>query len=89
MDRAAALHRNGGDVVTNRLTYIKPLNKDRCETCFYLRTGWDDYFQCHRNEPQVTIRKECDDEAIVPVTIWPSVTAKDWAGQYAPKKKGA
>jgi len=74
--------------MTNHSAFIKPLHKDRCEICFYVRTDWDNYYQCCRNEPQVTIRRECDDEAIIPVAIWPSVTATDWCGQYAPKKKG-
>ncbi len=73
----------------NRSTYTKALIKERCETCCYFRLGRDGWNECHRNEPRITIRKECDDEAINPIAIWPSVATTDWCGQYAPKKKGA
>lgn len=72
----------------NRSTYTQPPGKERCGTCHYFRPGRDRWNECHRNEPQITIKKECDDEAINPVAIWPSVATTDWCGQYAPTKKG-
>jgi hypothetical protein len=73
----------------NRSACKPPLGKERCETCRYFRLGRDGWNECHRNEPQITVKKQCDDEAIIPVAIWPSVATTDWCGQYAPMKKGA
>lgn len=67
----------------------KTLRKERCETCRYLIVGQQRWNECHRIEPQITIKKECDDEAIMPVTMWPIVSLHDWCGQYVPKKQGA
>ena len=73
----------------NHATYSRTSPEERCGTCLYIRVGRQDWHECHRKEPQVSIFKECDDEAIKPVAIWPSVGSSDWCGQYVPKKKGA
>ena len=65
-----------------------PTRNERCETCRYLMAGRQGWYECHRKEPQISIRKECDDEAINPVAIWPHVGTEDWCGQYAPQKQG-
>lgn len=67
----------------------KTLRKERCETCRYLMVGQQGWYECHRHQPRITISKECDDEAIKPITMWPIVNLSDWCGEYAPKKQGA
>lgn len=70
---------------TNR----KPTRAERCETCRYLREGRDGWYECHRREPQISIRRECDDEAISTVSLWPRAMLTDWCGEFAPKKQAA
>ena len=73
----------------NRQSLNEPKRKERCETCRYQMVGQQRWYECHRKEPQISITKECDDEAIKPVSIWPTVSLNDWCGEYAPKKQGA
>jgi len=68
-------------MITSRIT-------EECGTCCYLRVGQQRWYECHRKSPQLSIKKECDDEAIDPVSMWPSVSIRDWCGEYAPKKQG-
>jgi hypothetical protein len=89
LDHAAAQRFNEGDAMINHHSLNEPKRKERCETCHFQMVGQRGWFECHRIEPQITIRKECDDEAIMPVTMWPIVSLHDWCGQYSPKKKGA
>lgn len=60
-----------------------------CGNCLYLRAGQEGWYECHRQVPQISIRKECDDEEIKPVVMWPNVSKNAWCGEYAPKKRGA
>ncbi|MEY3658591.1 MAG: hypothetical protein RL425_1352 [Pseudomonadota bacterium] len=69
--------------------YHNEARGERCETCCYLQPGRQGWYECHRNEPQVSVFKECDDEAIKPIAIWPSVATTDWCGQFVRRKKGA
>jgi hypothetical protein len=66
-----------------------PRKTEACGACLYIRVGRQGWYECHRKEPQISIKKECDDEAINPIALWPSISTSDWCGQYAPKKKGA
>ncbi len=66
-----------------------PSRGERCETCRYLKTGQRGWYECHRNEPRISISRECDDEAINPVSIWPNVSTSDWCGEYASKRREA
>lgn len=68
---------------------LNPPSERRCETCRYLRAGQHGWYECHRKEPQIAIKKECDDEAIQPVAMWPNVATSDWCGEYSSKKRGA
>lgn len=66
-----------------------PMNETKsCRSCIYMRAGQRGWPECHRREPQISIKKECDDEAINPITMWPYVSATDWCGEYSPKKGG-
>ena len=58
-----------------------------CGNCAYLRLGDDHWFECHRREPQISIRRECDDEAIKPVTLWPRVSKQHWCGEFARNRR--
>lgn len=69
--------------------YSDVSNSERCGLCRFMRPGRNGWYECHLNEPQVSVKKECDDEAINPFAIWPSVETSDWCGQFASKKKGA
>jgi len=74
--------------MTANQTCRKPAGTERCETCRYLREGRDRWYECHRREPQISIRRECDDEAISPITLWPRTSLTDWCGEFAQKKQG-
>ena len=63
--------------------------KERCGTCHFLVVGQREFYECHRKGPQISIKKECDDEGINPISIWPNVMISNWCGEYAPKKRGA
>lgn len=53
-----------------------------CRNCAYRRTGHDDWYECHRHAPQLSVERECDDRAIKPVSRWPNVSLSDWCGDY-------
>lgn len=53
----------GGGPVTAHRTSREPAGKQRCQTCRYMRTGRDGWYECHRREPRIAIRRECDDQA--------------------------
>ena len=63
--------------------------EETCKTCRFLKVGQQGWPECHRKEPQISLRKECDDEAINPISLWPSVCTADWCGEYAAKKPEA
>ena len=71
------------------LKYYNETRVERCEVCRYLQPGRQGWHECHRREPQIAVQKDCDDEAINPVAIWPSVATSDWCGQFVSSKKGS
>ncbi len=73
----------------NHLKHGQPIRKERCETCHFLVVGRRGWFECHRNEPQISIKKECDSAAIDPIAGWPDVMTSDWCGEYVLKKREA
>ena len=58
-----------------------------CRNCAYRRTGDDGLYECRRHAPQISIRRECDDTAIKPVSGWPNVSLYEWCGDYAISSK--
>lgn len=72
----------------NRPAHSQSVRKERCETCRFLVLGRQGWHECHRKEPQISIKKECDDEGINPFAVWPDVMTSDWCGEYAAKKQG-
>lgn len=74
--------------MTSKASPQPALSASRCATCRYLMAGREGWYECRRREPQISIQRECDDEAINPVTLWPRVSKDDWCGEYAPKGGG-
>ena len=65
----------------------RELPKECCGNCLYMRTGYDDWFECHRSAPQLSIRRECDDPEIKTISKWPNVSTTNWCGDYVEKGK--
>ena len=74
--------------MTPKASRPDPIPELRCETCRFLQAGRQGWYECHRRGPQMSIKKECDDEGINPVAVWPDVMTSDWCGEYEPRVGG-
>jgi len=55
-----------------------------CDSCHYYRRATEnaDFGNCCINPPQVIVKSDGADKADRASSIWPTVNASDWCGQY-------